>query len=173
MNIQAASDLPDSEYQRHAQWMEHALLEAERASNENEVPVGAVLVLDDHIIGRGYNQPIRSHNPCAHAEILALQAAAIQMQNYRLPGASLYVTLEPCTMCWGALIHARIDHLIYGASEFKSGALTGRLCLHESPAYNHRMAITQGVLESECSTMMSRLFARRRAEKKQADSSSN
>ena len=147
----------------HAQWMRAACSEALRAGDAGEVPVGAVVVLDGHPIGAGFNQPIRSGDPTAHAEIVALRAAARAAGNYRLTGATLYVTVEPCLMCAGALVHARIGTLVYGAPEPRSGAVRSVMRALEHPALNHRVAIVGGVLEAECRELMQAFFRQRRS----------
>ncbi len=145
-------------------WMTHALRLAERGQASGEVPVGAVIVRDGEILGEGWNQPISSHDPSAHAEIVALRAAAAQAQNYRLPGATLYVTLEPCTMCVGALVHARIARLVYGTTEPKAGAVESRAQLLQSPYFNHRLEVQGGVLAEQCQHQLSDFFRQRRAQ---------
>lgn len=143
-------------------WMHQALDLAREAEAAGEVPVGAVVVIDGKLAGRGWNRPITMVDPTAHAEMEALRMAARAAGNYRLPGAELYVTVEPCTMCAGALVHARIARLVYGASEPKSGAVesTGRVL--DSPGLNRRVAVTSGVLADECGELMSAFFASRR-----------
>lgn len=140
-------------------WMRKALTVAERATAAGEVPVGAVVVLDDEMIGSGHNAPITLHDPSAHAEIIALRRAAVDCENYRLLGSTLYVTVEPCTMCIGAAIHARIGRLVYGASEPKAGAAM----LLESGKFNHRIEVTSGVLAKECGEILSNFFRGKRA----------
>jgi tRNA(adenine34) deaminase len=146
----------------HETWMKQALVLAQQAQAQGEVPVGAVIVRDDVILGEGFNQPITTHDPSAHAEIVALRAATINSCNYRLPGTTLYVTIEPCTMCVGAMIHARIDKVVFGAREPKAGALVSNLQLHEATIYNHRLKVEEGVLAEECSALMSDFFQGRR-----------
>jgi tRNA(adenine34) deaminase len=143
-------------------WMRHALAEAQRAGELGEVPVGAVVVMDDEIVGRGCNQPISSVDPTAHAEIVALRDAAKAVGNYRLPGSSLYVTLEPCTMCAGALVHARIGCVVFGAAEPRSGALISTARVLDNAALNHRVDVVQGVLVEQCAQLLQRFFADRR-----------
>ena len=147
-------------------WMAEALVMAEQGARVDEVPVGAVVVCDGQIIGRGYNQPITSCNPVAHAEMLALQEAAKNLDNYRLLDCTLYVTLEPCTMCSGALVHARIKRVVYGATEPKAGAVESQAQILEHPAMNHCVEHQGGVLSEQCSALLSAFFKRRRAEKK-------
>ena len=142
--------------------MREALAEAERAYARGEVPVGAVLVLDGAILGRGHNQPISAVDPTAHAEIVALRAAAAAAGNYRLTGATLYVTVEPCLMCVGALVHARVRTVVFGAPEPKSGALSSTTRAAELPGLNHRIAVEGGVLEPACAELMRRFFRERR-----------
>ena len=147
-------------------WMRAALELAEFAALQNEVPVGAVVVLEGKIIGRGSNGPIGRHDPTAHAEIQALQQAAQAIANYRLVNADLYVTLEPCAMCAGAIVHSRIRALYFGAHELKSGAVQSNLNLLEQACMNHKVLITSGVLAEESAGLISGFFKRRRAEKK-------
>lgn len=142
--------------------MHRALALAAHAERLGEVPVGAVVVQDGEILGEGWNQPIVSHDPTAHAEIMALRAAGAQRQNYRLAGATLYVTLEPCAMCAGAMVHARIARLVYGAPDPKTGAAGSVLNLLDHAALNHRVAVTAGVLGEECGAMLRRFFQARR-----------
>ena len=146
----------------HEKWMRHALDLAQQAREAGEVPVGAVIVRDGVIIGEGYNQPIRANDPTAHAEIVALRAAAAHAGNYRLPGAVLYVTIEPCTMCVGAMVHARLERVVFGAREPKAGALLSNLHLHEADIYNHHLGVEEGVMAQECSTLIAGFFSSRR-----------
>ncbi len=146
----------------HDGFMRLALGEAARAAAAGEVPVGAVVVLDGRVIGSGCNQPIATNDPTAHAEIVAVREAARTVANYRLTGASLYVTVEPCLMCVGAMVHARIATLVYGADEPKSGAITSALAAHESPGLNHRFEILGGVLEDDCRALIQQFFRDRR-----------
>lgn len=148
-------------------WMRRALELAAQAESLGEVPVGAVIVRDGEAIGEGFNQPISSCDPSAHAEIVAVRAAAKSANNYRLPGSSIYVTLEPCTMCVGALIHARIERLIYGTTEPKSGAVVSRSQLLTAEYFNHRIEVTGGILSQECQHQLSQFFQKRRDEKRQ------
>ncbi len=143
--------------------MRAALDQARLALAAGEVPIGAVIVLGDRVVAAGYNQPITAIDPTAHAEIVALRAAARVVGNYRLPGSVLYVTVEPCLMCVGALVHARVREVVYGAAEPKSGALVSAARAHESPGLNHRLAVTGGVLEDECRDMIQAFFKVRRA----------
>jgi tRNA(adenine34) deaminase len=139
-------------------YMREALDEAVRARDRGEVPVGAVVVLDESIVGRGYNQPIAARDPTAHAEIVALRDAARHLANYRLIGATVYVTIEPCLMCVGALVHARIARLVYGTREPKAGAIESAMRAHEHPALNHRIEAVGGVLDEECRAVMQTFF---------------
>ena len=152
--------------------MHEAIALARRAADSGEVPVGAVVVLNGEIVGRGHNQPISSVDPTAHAEIVALRDAAQHVGNYRLSGASLYVTVEPCMMCVGALIHARIDTVVFGTPEPKAGALESTQRAHEHAALNHRMTVVSGVLATECRDLLQVFFRDRRASQK-ADASSS
>jgi tRNA(adenine34) deaminase len=142
--------------------MREALAEAGRAAALGEVPVGAVVEKDGTIVGRGFNQPITSHDPTAHAEIQALRDAARRLDNYRLAGCTLYVTVEPCLMCVGALVHARIAQLVYGAPEPKAGAVLSAVRALEHPRLNHRFAVAAGVLEEECRAIVQAFFRDRR-----------
>lgn len=143
-------------------FMHGALRLAQQAADADEVPVGALLVQDGEIIGRGYNQPVCSHDPSAHAEICALRDAGQRLSNYRMPGATLYVTIEPCTMCYGAIIHARIKRLVFGAPEPRYGAVISGQKLLEKGQFNHRPEVLGGVLEADCAALMKDFFARRR-----------
>jgi tRNA(adenine34) deaminase len=143
-------------------FMRAALELAAEAHRHGEVPVGAVVVLDGTVIGSGFNQPISAHDPTAHAEIVAMRAAAQHLGNYRLTGADLYVTIEPCQMCVGAMVHARIARVIYGATEPKAGAIESAMRAHEHPAMNHRLQAVGGRLEDECRAMIQQFFEQRR-----------
>ena len=143
--------------------MRAALDLARRAQERGEVPVGAVVVLDDAIVGEGFNQPIAAHDPTAHAEIVALRDAAWRIRNYRLTGATLYVTIEPCQMCVGALVHARVARIVYGAREPKAGAIESAMRAHEHPSLNHRLVAVGGVLEDECREVIQGFFEERRS----------
>ena len=150
-------------------FMRAALEQAAEGWTRGEVPVGAVVVLEGEIVGAGFNQPIGASDPTAHAEIVALRAAARRVQNYRLAGADLYVTIEPCQMCIGAMVHARIARLFYGAREPKAGAVESAMRAHEHPALNHRLTAVGGILEAECRALMQAFFqARRREEAREA-----
>lgn len=152
----------ESEQDQH--WMRRALALAERGAAQGEVPVGAVVVLDGVVLGEGWNQPIGCSDPTAHAEVVALRQAAATLGNYRLPGACLYVTLEPCTMCVGALIHARVQRLVYGTVEPKAGAVHSQARLLGQDFYNHRLSVTRGVLEQQCRDQLTGFFRQRRAQ---------
>lgn len=143
--------------------MTQALALAREAAALDEVPVGALVVsVEGELLGSGFNQPVRSHDPTAHAEIVALRAAASLRNNYRLPGCLLYVTIEPCTMCLGALVHARIATVVYGAKEPRFGAIESGQRLLDEGEFNHRPAYIGGVLAEECSELMKRFFKARR-----------
>jgi tRNA(adenine34) deaminase len=144
--------------------MRQAVAQARAAAAAGEVPVGAVLVGDGRAVAAGYNQPIGSHDPTAHAEIVALRRAAEDARNYRLPGTTLYVTVEPCLMCVGALVNARVTALVYGAPEPKFGAVSSLLALETLPL-NHRLQVTAGVLEEECRALLVEFFRARRDER--------
>lgn len=147
----------------HAVWMARALELARRAAGEGEVPVGAVLVRDGELIGEGWNCPIGTHDPTAHAEIRALRAAGERVGNYRLTGSTLYVTLEPCVMCAGALVHARVERVVYGANDPKAGACGSRFELLPSDGrFNHRTECAGGVLAEECGELLRAFFRERR-----------
>ena len=149
-----------------ADWMSEALELAEQAARCGEVPVGAVLVQGDGnggaLVGRGGNRVIGSADPTAHAEINALRDAAARLGNYRLPDTTLYVTLEPCLMCAGALVHARVKRLVFGAREPRTGAVVSQGRALESPAHNHRVEVCEGVLAEQCAALMQRFFRERR-----------
>lgn len=143
-------------------WMRQALHQAELAGAHGEVPVGAVVVCGGEVIGRGYNQPISACDPTAHAEIQALRQAAGHLGNYRLVNATLYVTIEPCHMCAGALVHARIGELVFGAREPRAGAVISRNQLLDAPYLNHRVQWREGALDTDCSKLVSEFFAAKR-----------
>jgi len=143
-------------------WMREALVEAAKADAAGEVPVGAVLLINDKIVGRGHNHSIRSHDPTAHAEILALRHAAHSMRNYRLPGSVLVATVEPCVMCIGAMIQARVEQVIYGVSDPKAGAVNSHFRLADTPVLNHRIEVISGILEEQCSSLLKVFFQSRR-----------
>ena len=144
------------------QWMRHALELAARAQAAGEVPVGACVVRDGELIGEGWNQPISNSDPTAHAEILALRAAAARIGSYRLVNTTLYVTLEPCAMCAGAMVHARVTRLVYGAADPKTGAAGSVFDIVRSERLNHRVVCEPGVLAEECGALMRAFFAPRR-----------
>ncbi len=146
----------------HDELMAAAIEEARRAGGAGEVPIGAVVAVDGEIVARGFNQPISSHDPTAHAEIVAIREAAKTAGNYRLTGATLCVTIEPCLMCVGALVHARIGTLVYGAAEPKSGAVESTARAGELPGHNHRFEVVAGVREAECRELMQAFFKTRR-----------
>ena len=143
-------------------FMELALLEAQKSKEINEVPVGAVIVLDGQIIEKGYNQSISSVDPTSHAEINVIRNAAKRIGNYRLTGATLYVTLEPCAMCYGAIIHARIKRLVFGAHDQKTGVCGSSIKLHEQTCFNHTPEIKGGVLQNSCSVILKEFFKDKR-----------
>ena len=144
--------------------MRAALEQALEAGRRGEVPVGAVVVVDGEIIGAGFNQPIGGQDPTAHAEIVAMREAAKRLGNYRLTGATLYVTIEPCQMCVGAMVHARVERVVYGTREPKAGAIESAMRAHEHPALNHRITATGGVLEEECRQMIQGFFREKRTQ---------
>ncbi len=143
-------------------WMREAITLAQKAEQEGEVPVGAVLVQDDAILGQGWNKPIVNHDPTAHAEIQALRNAGAMLGNYRFPGSTLYVTLEPCTMCAGAMIHARIKRLVFGAYDPKTGAVESVMRIFDQAFHNHKPDYDGGVLETECRLMLQSFFEQKR-----------
>lgn len=143
-------------------FMQQALALAANAAELGEVPVGALVVLDGEVIGEGFNQPISTSDPSAHAEVMALRAAAKQQQNYRLPGATMYVTIEPCTMCVGAMVHARVARLVYGAAEPRAGAVASQLRLTEQSFFNHKLQVEGGVMKDEAGTLIREFFRKRR-----------
>jgi tRNA(adenine34) deaminase len=150
------SPMDDSEF------MGLALGQASEAGAAGEVPVGAVIVMDGVVVGRGFNQPIGRHDPTAHAEVMALRDAAARMGNYRLPNCTLYVTLEPCAMCAGAIMHARIDRVVFGARDPKTGAAGSIVDLFAEPRLNHHTTIVGGVLAEQCGSLLSSFFSARR-----------
>ncbi len=143
-------------------WMRYAFRLAQRAEQQGEVPVGAIVVKDDLCIAEGWNVPITTHDPTAHAEMVALRNAGLALENYRLCDATLYVTLEPCVMCMGAISHARIKRLVFGAFDTKRGAVCHALSLTDASFLNHRIDWLGGVLEMECSELLSSFFRARR-----------
>lgn len=152
--------------QQDEYWMRLALDLARRAWEQGEVPVGAVLVQNDRVIGEGWNRPIGQHDPTAHAEIMALRQGGKILENYRLLDTTLYVTLEPCVMCAGAMVHSRISRLVYGAHDSKSGAAGSLLDVLGHPGMNHQVELQSGVLAEECAAMLSAFFRMRREQKK-------
>ena len=145
--------------------MRAALTEARKAMASDEVPIGAVIAVGDEIVAAGFNQPISTVDPTAHAEIRALRAAARKIGNYRLTGATLCVTVEPCAMCVGAMVHARIGALVYGAAEPKTGAVRSTMTLMDDPSWNHRIAVVAGVMADECRELIQEFFRVKRQEK--------
>ena len=143
--------------------MREAIALAHEARRADEVPVGAVLVADEHVVGRGCNAVIGRNDPTAHAECLALRDASVNLRNYRLPGTTLYVTIEPCLMCVGAIVHARVKQVVFGACEPKAGAVVSTIRGFELPQHNHRVDCVAGVLESECRSLIQNFFATVRA----------
>lgn len=161
--MQTKSTAP-SDQDADERFMQRALELAAQAASLGEVPVGAVVVIDGRIVGEGFNRPLDSADPTAHAEIEALRAAARTLGNYRLTGTTLYVTIEPCTMCAGALVHARVARLVYGAAEPRSGAVVSSAQVLDNPALNHRVAVTAGVLDQAAATLLRDFFRSRRAQ---------
>ena len=153
---------PPAQAEEDVRWMRHALGLAARAEAAGEVPVGACVVKDGVLVGEGWNQPIFANDPTAHAEILALRAAAERIGSYRLVGTTLYVTLEPCAMCAGAMVHARVARLVYGATDPKTGAAGSVFDIVRSERLNHRVACEPGVLAEECGMLLRGFFATRR-----------
>jgi len=151
----------------HEFFMAQALEEAKKAYALQEVPVGAVVVLNGEVIGRGFNQPISSHDPCAHAEVMALRDAAKHIKNYRLVDADLYVTVEPCTMCSGAVVHARIKRVIFAALEPKAGVVCSQMTVFKQSYFNHEVEVVSGVMAQEASALIQDFFKMRREQKKQ------
>ena len=145
-----------------AQYMDLALAEARKAEQAQEVPVGAIIVLNEAILGSGFNQPISTNDPTAHAEIVALRKAAETVRNYRLPGATMYCTVEPCMMCAGAIIHARIARLVFGTPDPKAGSAGSIYNVLTDPRLNHRVEVVSGVREDQCAALLRDFFARRR-----------
>ncbi|PCJ31443.1 MAG: tRNA adenosine(34) deaminase TadA [Gammaproteobacteria bacterium] len=143
-------------------WMGHALELAKRAALQNEVPVGAVIVRDDNLLGEGFNQPIKSNDPTAHAEIMALRSACQKTENYRLAGSTLYVTLEPCLMCAGAIIHARVERVVFASKEPKTGASGSCFDVFNTQQLNHYVHCEHGLLAKESSTLLHDFFQARR-----------
>ena len=146
-------------------WMRQAILLANKAESLDEVPVGAVLVYDNAVIGEGWNQPIGLHDPTAHAEMMALRAGALAVKNYRLVDTTLFVTLEPCAMCVGAIIHARVKRVVFGASDPKTGAAGSVFALLNDDQFNHKVEVTGGVLADECGSLLKSFFGKKRGKK--------
>jgi tRNA(adenine34) deaminase len=144
------------------QFMEQALEQAQLAAIAGEVPVGAVIVRNGAVLSKAFNKPITNHDPSAHAEMLALRQAALSEENYRLPGTTLYVTLEPCTMCAGAMLHARVDRIVYGAADPKTGAAGSVLDVFSSKQINHQTVIEGGMMSEECGQLLRDFFKERR-----------
>ncbi|WP_227006781.1 tRNA adenosine(34) deaminase TadA [Shewanella donghaensis] len=147
-------------------WMRVAMEQATLAEAKGEVPVGAVLVKDDQLIASGFNLSITEHNPTAHAEIECIRAAGQALENYRMLNTTLYVTLEPCSMCAGAMVHSRIQRVVFGADDLKTGAAGSVVNLVQHDDFNHQLEVTSGVLADECASQLSAFFKRRREEKK-------
>lgn len=147
---------------RDEKWMKIAIEEAHLAMKENEIPVGAVLVQNNRLIAQAHNEPIKDNDPTAHAEIKVLRKAGRKLQNYRMPNTTLYVTLEPCTMCFGAIIHSRIERLVFGASDPKSGVCGSSLNLSLKDFFNHQIIVSKGILENECKNILQSFFKLRR-----------
>ncbi|MBL4763222.1 MAG: tRNA adenosine(34) deaminase TadA [Gammaproteobacteria bacterium] len=143
-------------------WMQQAICLAEKAEEMGEVPVGAVIVRDGELVAEGWNQPISMSDPTAHAEIVALRNAAVAEKNYRISGTTLYVTLEPCVMCLGAMVHARVARLVFGASDPKSGVMGSCTHLHQAEWFNHKIEVTANVLESSCADLLKNFFKKKR-----------
>lgn len=147
-------------------FMREALNLAQRAALHGEVPVGAIIVKNGQVVGQGFNQPVGRHDPSAHAEICALREAGQTLENYRLPGCTLYVTIEPCTMCLGAIIHARIERLVFGAAEPRYGAVSSGQRLLDNGVYNHELVVRSGVLAEEAAELIKQFFRQRREHRK-------
>jgi len=147
-------------------WMQHALELAKRAESEGEVPVGAIVVHDEKVIGEGWNSPINDNDPTAHAEIMALRSAAKKINNYRLLDTTLYVTLEPCIMCTGAITHSRVKRVVYGATDPKAGAAESAFEILGTDCLNHQVDVERGVLAKECGQILTDFFRQKRKEKK-------
>lgn len=167
------NDGVDAYNERDVFWMQHALTLADKAEALGEVPVGACVVVDDKVIGEGWNTPILDHDPSAHAELRAVREAANFVKNYRVIDATLYVTLEPCSMCAGMLVHARVKRVVFGAWDAKTGAAGSVMNLLQHPALNHQTEIVSGVLADECADKLSNFFKKRRKEIKAAKKAKN
>ncbi len=151
-------------------WMRHALTLAHKAADLGEVPVGAVLVKNGQLLSEGWNQTILNHDPTAHAEIMAIRSAAESVKNYRLPDTTLYITIEPCSMCAGAIVHARISRVVFGASEPRAGAAGSVINLLQNKQFNHRTEVVSGILEGECGQVLKDFFGERRKRKSEVRS---
>lgn len=164
-----STDTPDSDQIEQEAldqfWMQHAFELAKRAEEEGEVPVGAVVIRNEEVVGEGWNRPIGSKDPTAHAEIMALRAAAKKIHNYRLLNTTLYVTLEPCAMCAGAIIHARVHRLVYAAADPKGGAAGSVFNILPGEQLNHMVSVNAGVMVEECSELLTSFFQKRRQQK--------
>ena len=158
--------MPEEQLQTDQKWMSYALSLADKAESLGEIPVGAVLVKQDKVVAEGWNLSIVNHDASAHAEIMAIQAAGKKIENYRLIDCTLYVTLEPCPMCAGALVHARIKRLVYGAGDYKTGAAGSVFNLVQNDKLNHQVEVTSGILAEQCASKISAFFKHRRAQKK-------
>lgn len=167
------NDEIDAYNERDVFWMQHALTLADKAEALGEVPVGACVVVDDKVIGEGWNTPILDHDPSAHAELRAVREAANVVKNYRVVDATLYVTLEPCSMCAGMLVHARVKRVVFGAWDAKTGAAGSVMNLLQHPALNHQTEIVSGVLADECAEKLSNFFKKRRKAIKAAKKAKN
>jgi tRNA(adenine34) deaminase len=154
------------QYEQDLVWMQRALELASRAEFEGEVPVGAIIVYENKVIGEGWNRPIIDNDPTAHAEIMALRSAAKNINNYRLLDTTLYVTLEPCIMCSGAIIHSRVKRVVYGAQDPKAGAVESAFNILGTDCLNHQVKVDNGVLATECSQILTEFFRKKRQEKK-------
>jgi len=150
----------------HEHWMQRALQLAQKAADEDEIPVGAIIVKDNKIIAEGWNQPIQNHDPSAHAEMAAIRNAGKILKNYRLIDTTMYVTLEPCSMCVGAIIHARVGQLVFAASDLKTGATGGAINLIHNDIHNHKVEVIGGVMEIECKKLLQSFFKQKRQNKK-------
>jgi tRNA(adenine34) deaminase len=153
-------------FEQDQYWMQLALNLADKAEAQGEIPVGAILVREGQIVGQGWNQSITLNDPSAHAEMMAVRAAGTNIQNYRLVNTTLYVTLEPCPMCAGLLVHSRVDRLVFGASDQKTVAAGSVMCLVNDSRLNHQVKVTSGILGEQCSEKLSEFFKQRRAQKK-------
>ena len=157
-----------TEFEQDQYWMQKALEYADKAEQQNEIPVGAVLVKNGELISAGWNQSICNHDPSAHAEMMAVREAGKKIENYRLIDCTLYVTLEPCPMCAGLLVHSRIKRLVYGAADAKTGSAGSIMNIVREPKLNHQLEVTSGVMAEQCAEKLSAFFRRRRKEIKEA-----